>query len=98
MGQAIDCRILRVPFNKTVSHEMCFDRFDGTEHAWIVGREKANQRHHQEAGVEMFGSVILHKRIQVGIKTLTANLLVNGISELLPSGNIGLETALFRRS
>ncbi len=51
----------------------------------------------QEAGVQVFASVILHKRIHIRIETLPANLLVDRLSKFFPPRNINLEPAFFRR-
>jgi len=51
----------------------------------------------KNAGVEVFGSIILHKRVQIPIKTLPANLLVDGIAEFFPSSNLAREATQFCR-
>src|SRR5580658_11236670 len=88
--------ILRVPSHKTVLHQMGFDGFYRADHACIFWRKKTNQRHHQEAGVEVFGSVILHKGIHIRIEALPADLLMNGTTKFFPSGDIYGEPAQFR--
>src|ERR1700680_578792 len=83
--QAVDRRILCVASDKTISHETRFNRLDRPLYARIIGFQKSNQRHHEDAGVEMFGAVILHKRIHTRIETLLANLLVDGIAKSFPT-------------
>src|SRR6204780_4344394 len=97
MGHAVYGGILRVPSDKAILDEMGFDGFHRADYTRIVRRKKAKQRHHQDAGVEMFASVILHKGIHIRIETLPANLLVNGITKFLPSGDVYGEPAPFRR-
>src|ERR1017187_1257876 len=97
MGHTIDRGVLCVPSYKTIPHEVCFDGFNGPDYARIVRGKKADQRHHQDAGVEVFGSVILHKRVHIRVKTLPANLFMDGPSELLPSSDIYCEATQFCR-
>ena len=88
MRQSVNCRILRIASDKTILHEMCFDGFDGTDNASIARWKKSDQRHHQEAGVQMLGAVVLHKGIEFSVEALLANLLVDGLSKCLPAGYV----------
>src|ERR1039457_3261931 len=53
MGHTIDRGVLCVPSYKTIPHEVCFDGFNGPDYARIVRGKKADQRRHQDAGVEV---------------------------------------------
>lgn len=50
----IDVRVLRVPRYKATLHEICFNGFNCADYALVVRREEADQRHHEETGVEGF--------------------------------------------
>ena len=54
--------ILCTPFDKAIAHKMCFDGFDSAFYARIIGRKKTYERHHEKAGVQIPGSLILNKR------------------------------------
>ena len=96
MGHAVYGGILRVPSDKAIFDEMSFDGFNRPDYTRIVRRKKANQRHHQDASVEVFASVILHKGIHIRIEAPPANLLMNGITKVCPSWYIYGEPAQFR--
>src|SRR5580700_420584 len=96
MGHPVYGGILRIPSDEAILHEMGFDGFNRADYTRIVRWKKANQRHHQEAGIEVFASVILHKGIHTRIETLPANLLMNGIAKFFPSRDIYGEPAQFR--
>src|SRR6202034_3612248 len=91
MGQAVDGGILCVSPDKAIFHKIGFDGLDRAHYSRIARREKADQRHHQNAGVEVFASVILHEGIHVRIKTLAANLLMDRRSKFFPSCDIDRE-------
>jgi len=74
--------------------EMCLDGFDRTCYPRIIGRKKTDQGHHKQAGVQMFASVVLNKRVHVRIEAFPANLLMNGIAKFFPSGDLGIEPSL----
>ncbi len=41
MGHAVDGRVLRIPPDKAILHEMFLDRLNGANHAWIIRREES---------------------------------------------------------
>lgn len=90
----IDVRVLRVPCYKATLHEICFNGFNRADYARIIRWEEADQRHHEETGVEVFRAVILHKRIEARIEALPAYLFVDGGPKRLPSRDISRDPAL----
>src|SRR6185437_4794939 len=76
-------------------------RLDGayrSEDARIFRREEAQQRDHQETGIEMLGTIILHKRIQAAVKALPAYFIVDGVPKRRPSRNVPGQPTLFSGS
>ncbi len=59
--ETIDTGLLAgvVALHEAVGGELALDRFDGAHDAFVVNREKADQREHEEARVELMGAVEL---------------------------------------
>ena len=86
MRYTVDLRVRRVACKQTILEEMGFDCFHRTDHTGIVCGKKSDQRHHQNAGIEILGAVILHERIEAGVEASLTDLAVDRVSKCFPSG------------
>ena len=57
----------------------------------IVGGQEADQWDHQQAGVELIGSVVLGERSLVRVEALVADLIVDLLAHLLPAVDRSVE-------
>ena len=56
---------------------------------------KSDEGHHEQAGIEVFGTVILDKRVELGVKALVANLPMDGAPQCFPPCCISRDPARF---
>ena len=54
--------------DEAVVHELALDRLDGAEHPRVVGGQEADERDHQQAGVESLRAVGLHEGVALGVE------------------------------
>ena len=54
--------------HQAVDHQLAADRLDGAAHARIVGRQEADQRQQQQAGIQRLAAEILHEAPFVALK------------------------------
>ena len=66
-----------VPQDKAVDHEIALDRFDGASDARVARRQKADQRDHQQTGIEILASIVLYECIALMVETAATHLLMD---------------------
>ncbi len=66
-------------------HQVAFDCGNSATYARIIGRQKANQCHHQQAGVEFVGVVRLGKGADFLVEGPLADFGMNLVTVLPPA-------------
>ena len=75
--------------HEAVLHQLALDRGDGAAHARVVRRQEADQRHQQQARVEVARAVGLHEGVAAGSKPLAADVGVDGVARARASDRTG---------
>ncbi len=86
-----------VPEDEPAVDQLALDSLDGAPHPGIVGREEADQRDHQQTGVELVGPVVLGERPDRGVEPLVADLVMDLLADLLPPVDRTFPTVFLRR-
>ena len=73
-----------VPQHESPLDQLALDGLDGSPDPRVVSGQEPDQRDHQQAGVELVGSVVLGERALVGVEALVADLVVDLLADLLP--------------
>src|SRR5262249_32559172 len=68
-----------------IDQESLLNRSKGSADPRVLGGKKADQRDQQETGVELFGTVSLHKAVEVSVETTFTNFGMNFVGEVAPS-------------
>ena len=71
-------------------HQVLFQRVEGADDARIVGGQKADQRDAQAGGVQVLGTVALHKTVQLFIEAVFQNVRMDFVTGLYPFRQQGL--------
>ena len=94
--EAINVRRCSVAQNKAVDHELSLNRRDGTENAWIVRRQKAHDRYHQQARVELAAAEALGEGVAAAVEPVLANHRVHLITNVSPPLHRSLQIETLR--
>src|SRR5215213_8205453 len=80
---------------ETVDTELASDRFDGRDESRIVRRQEADDRHEQNAGVELVRSVRLGEGLLAFTPTAPEHLILDLVAELPPAIHAAVASELF---
>src|SRR5581483_8982938 len=84
-----------VALDKTIVQQLALNAGNRAGDARILGRQKTDQRNHQQAGIWLRRAVILHEGILVAVEALFAYLVVDGIAERTPAINGAFDVEFF---
>src|SRR5215212_3179330 len=95
--QPIDMLLLlaSVAKQETVDTQLASDRLDGRDESRIVRRQEADDRHEQDAGVELVRSVRLGEGLLALTPTVPEHLIPDLVTELSPAINGPVAPELF---
>jgi hypothetical protein len=93
-GQSVIRRFAVVAKDKSVEEQLLLDTIDRASNARVGGREKPNERHEQETGVDEVGPVGLHECVDAGIESVLADIGMDLISQRAPAVDRPIELAL----
>jgi hypothetical protein len=88
---------MRIALDKTLVHQTSFNRSQGAFHPGVARRQEPDNRHQQQARIQLRGTVALHKRVLGGVESARAIFLVNLGSQSFPSIDRPGQTKLLRR-
>src|SRR5260370_39254595 len=84
--QPVDAAVfLNVAHHKPVPHQLALDGIDGADDARIVYRQEAEQRYHEQRGIECASTIILHEGVALWVEPVAAYVGVNRCSQRAPS-------------
>src|SRR4029453_14211592 len=85
--QSVHAAFLRaITQDEAIFHQLPFDGLDGVVDTLICCRQKADERHCQQAGVQRIATVKLRDRLSLRVITPLSNPRVNLLSNLSPAG------------
>ena len=76
-GQPVDAGLGAVAQQQPVAHQVLLDRRDGAEHPRVVAVEEADEREHQQRGVDLGGVVVLGEGVALGVEALRQDLVAH---------------------
>ena len=78
-AQAVDLTGVHGPVaeDEVALHQLPLDRLDRPPDPGVAGRQEADQRDHQQAGVELVRAVVLGEGPLLGVEALVADLVVD---------------------
>ena len=65
----------------SVLREFELDGFDGRANTRIARREKSDERHHQQTGIEFIGAVELCEGVAARVKAAFSDVVVNSFAK-----------------
>ena len=85
-GQAVDLTGVgrSVAEDEVAFHQLPLDGLHGGPDPWIGGRQEADQRDHQQAGIEAIRPVVLRERALGGVEPLVTHLVMDLLADLAP--------------
>ena len=66
--QAVNTRLCGIALNETILHQLTLDCADGAANPRVVGRQKPDQRNHQQGRVERSRIVVLDKTVALAVE------------------------------
>ena len=86
-GKTVDRVVVgrRIALHEPVDHQLALDGIDGADDPRIVGREEPDAGEHEQAGVELVGSVVLDEAVLLLVEALLADLGLHLVGEGAPS-------------
>src|SRR5919106_3739771 len=83
--QAIHLGPRPVAGDEPIHGELVADRLRGRAHPSVRSRQESDERDHQQAGVDLAATVVLHEHALATVDTVTADVGVDGLAYLPPA-------------
>ena len=96
--QAVRPRVRAVALHEAVVHQVLLDGLDGAANARVGGRQEADQRDHQQAGVEVLRAVILHEGAELRVEALFTDFPMDFVAAFPPAIRPGRPRRSSRRT
>ena len=93
-GEAVDAGVGAVAQQQPVAHQVLLDGVDGAEHPRVVAVDEADEREHQQRGVDLVGVVVLGEGVALGVEALGQHLVAHLVAQLAPPLDRAVEAVL----